>query len=109
MVSVDIPSTMTKIAKLMGGNFSLNKIQSEHAPTGVINPPEPVDINGKTFYMYGPGGGGITYPDQYFYNLNGKLLIFRFIDLNIEDKTPTVRTKELAREILSSFIVERAN
>src|ERR1700675_46615 len=34
------------------------------APTGIEDPPEPKQFGAQTFYYYGPGGGGVAYPDQ---------------------------------------------
>jgi hypothetical protein len=42
------------------------------APTGIESPPEPLLIGKNTFYYYGPGGGGVSYPDGYYFNLHGK-------------------------------------
>ena len=38
------------------------------------NYPEERKINGLTFYYNGPGGGGVDYPDDFLFNLHGKIL-----------------------------------
>ncbi len=47
-------------------SFDLQRF-AEMAPTGCESPPEPVRVGEYTFYSYGPGGGGVTYPDLYFF------------------------------------------
>ena len=42
------------------------------------NAPEPTQINGTTFYYVGPGGGGVDYPDDYLFKLQGKILHIEF-------------------------------
>ena len=75
----------------------------EGAPTGSESPPEPVEIGRYTFYYYGPGGGGVCYPDQYFFNLRGKTLKIDFDGPCRGDKTPTPETKEIERRLLPTF------
>jgi hypothetical protein len=48
------------------------------APTGIESPPEPRRMGQNTFYYYGPGGGGVSYPDGYYFNLRGKILVIDF-------------------------------
>lgn len=72
------------------------------APTGIETPPEPRHVGTLTFYYYGPGGGGVAYPDQYFFDLRGKTLTIRF-DGPYEGKTPTERTKTIEQILLQTF------
>jgi hypothetical protein len=51
----------------------------ERAPTGYDTPPDPVPAGSNTFYYYGPGGGGVDYADQYFFDLKGKTLHISFL------------------------------
>jgi hypothetical protein len=73
------------------------------APTGIESPPEPVEIGSRTFYYYGPGGGGVQYPDRYYFNLRGNTLSIDFDGPYENDKTPTERAKEMERKVLASF------
>jgi len=73
------------------------------APTGEESPPRPSEIRGRTFYYYGPGGGGVCYPDQFFYNLRGKTLTLSFMGPCVDDKTPTPQTKVIEQEMLATF------
>ena len=72
------------------------------APTGQEGPPEPRDIMGRTFYYYGPGGGGVCYGDQFFYNLRGKPLYIYFGGC-VNDKTPPPETKKIEEQMLATF------
>lgn len=80
----------------------------QNAPTGYVDPPGPIQVGKYTFYFYGPGGGGVSYPDQYFFNLRGKTLYISFDGPYVNDKTPTAETKKLESEILATFSTFRA-
>lgn len=84
-------------------NFNLQDIKRRYVPTGNENLPEQVIEGQNTFYFYGTGGGGVSYPDNYFYNLNGKLLIIGFDGPYVNDRTPSDETKQLEPQILSTF------
>src|SRR5438445_12098118 len=43
------------------------KVEELEAFSRSGNPPEPTKIGGVTFYYVGPGGGGVFYPDDYFF------------------------------------------
>jgi hypothetical protein len=83
-------------------NFELSNFV-RNAPTGIDSPPEPVRIGKNTFYYYGPGGGGVSYPDVYFFNLRGKVLAINFDGPYVHDKTPTRATKKMERKLLTTF------
>lgn len=76
------------------------------APTGVESPPEPLQVGGEKFYYYGPGGGGVDYADQYFFNLKGKTLYISFdgpYGSDAHEKGPSYETKQMEIQMLSSF------
>ena len=50
-----------------------------------------------------PGGGGASYPDGYYFNLRGKILIIDFDGPYEDDKTPTPATKKLEKKVLGTF------
>jgi hypothetical protein len=75
----------------------------ERAPTGYDSPPDPVRAGPSTFYYYGPGGGGVSYADQYFFYLKGKTLYISFDGPYVNDKTPSPETKALEPKLLSSL------
>jgi hypothetical protein len=74
-----------------------------NAPTGIDSPPEPVRLGKHTFYYHGPGGGGASYPDGYYYNLRGKILVIYFDGPYENDKTPTPATKKMEKKVLGTF------
>jgi|GEM_PF-4901117 hypothetical protein len=85
--------------------FNLSDIQKRFAPTGVTKAPASMTFGQNIFYYYGPGGGGVSYPDQYFFNLNGKLLIFIFDGPYDNDKTPSPAAKQTEGQILATLQV----
>ncbi|MGA8877762.1 MAG: hypothetical protein WCC25_08625 [Candidatus Korobacteraceae bacterium] len=90
------------IIQIGTGPFDLQEL-IKCAPTGEEGPPRPSEILGRTFYYYGPGGGGVCYPDQFFYNLRGKTLTVSFTGPCVDDKTPSPQTKVIEQEMLASF------
>ena len=77
----------------------------EIAPTGIVSPPEPIHIAQYTIYYYGPGGGGVQYADQYFFNLRGKTLTITFDGTYDGDKTPSAENQRLEPKILATFSI----
>jgi hypothetical protein len=77
----------------------------ENTPTGYDSPPDPVSAGPNTFYYYGPGGGGVSYADQYFLDLRGKTLYITFDGPYVNDKTPSPGTKSLEPRLLSTLRV----
>ena len=82
--------------------FDLNSLVKD-APTGNDEPPGPVEEGDNTFYVYGAGGGGVEYPDQFFFNFKGKTLYIVFDGPYINDKTPSDETKKIEEKVLASF------
>ncbi len=89
--------------QFMDLNFNLRDIERRFSPTGDENLPSQLTVGQNTFYFYGPGGGGVSYPDNYFYNINDKILVIGFNGPYINDKTPSDETKQLEPQILSTF------
>jgi hypothetical protein len=94
----------TLISVHIGSKWNLESYAGK-GPTGIEDPPEPQKIGTNVFYYWGPGGGGVSYPDQYYYNLNGKELYFGFDGPYINDKTPCDWMKSIEKKILESFHV----
>jgi|SRR5579863_2429200 len=67
------------------------------------NPPERTQINGVTFYYVGPGGGGVDYPDDYLFKLQGKILHIEFDGPYVNDNHPFEKTKKLEPQLLGTF------
>lgn len=69
----------------------------KNAPTGIESPPEPFRAGQNTFYHYGPGGGGVGYPDGFFFNLRGKVLVIEFDGPYIDDNMPILYPNEFSQ------------
>lgn len=76
---------------------------ARYAPTGEEGPPKPKLIEDQVFYYYGPGGGGVSYRDQFFYDLRGKTLYIMFNGPYSDDKTPPPETKKIEAQVLATF------
>ena len=76
----------------------------KYAPTGQegFPPNQSIEFTSPQFYYYGPGGGGVCYPDIYFTGNSSYTLIFRFIGCD-NDKTPPQYIKDIEHQILKSF------
>lgn len=75
----------------------------EMAPTGIDSPPEPQRMGENTFYYYGAGGGGVQYPDGYYFNLRGKILVISFDGPYGNEKSPTPEATQMEQKVLASF------
>ncbi len=73
--------------------------------SGLTTPPSPVEVGDETFYVYGPGGGGVCYADRYFFNLRGKTLSVDFAGPCVNSKMPTKEIKALEPLVLGSLRV----
>ena len=85
-----------------GGKFDLSAMAGK-GPTGIEDPPQPIQAGRNTFYYWGPGGGGVSYADQYYFDLHGKELSIVFDGPYENDKTPTAETKKMELQMLRSF------
>lgn len=105
LIALDSFNNSDKTARidvyLDSNEFSLDNLK-HYAPTDGMKP-IPEIIGKNTFYYYGPGGGGVEYPDQYFFDLKDHILYFIFSGPYINDKTPSQETKNLEKEIFSTF------
>lgn len=88
---------------LLPGAFDLRKL-IRGAPTGYDKPPDPQRFGANVFYYYGRGGGGVAYPDMYFFNLNGRALQIVFDGpYGGGSNSPTDKIQAVDKVILSSF------
>ena len=67
------------------------------------NYPEERKINGLSFYYNGPGGGGVDYPDDFLFNLQGKILHIEFVGPYYPFNHPSESTRKLEPELLKTF------
>jgi len=82
--------------------FSLDNLRKLHSRAD--EQPTMVKVGGNTFYYYGRGGGGVAYPDEYFYHLDGNMLEISFDGpYPPHDNSPTAKTKEMEKKVLESF------
>ncbi len=58
-------------------HFDLKTIGAHYEHTGWAEA-VPFDIESGRFYYIGAGGGGVSYPDSFFYNLGGYILLIEF-------------------------------
>lgn len=83
--------------------FELQKL-SFNAPTGVQSPPAMIRFGPNTFYYYGKGGGGVAYPDVFYFNLRSQLLTFVFDSPYLQNEnSPDTQTKRMEKTLLSGF------
>lgn len=77
--------------------FNSKHLSEGHAPTGYDSEgmPDSRRVGNHIFYLYGPGGGGVAYPDQWLVKVNGKILEIYFDGPYENDKTPSQETKEI--------------
>lgn len=85
--------------------FSIRALERYTAPTGLDDTePKRIDIGPNTFFFYGPGGGGVDYPDEYSINLQGLILNIQFDGpYDLGSKTPSNEMKQLEPEVLATF------
>ena len=82
--------------------FSMENLMQLHSRAD--EEPTIVKVGEIVFYYYGRGGGGVSYPDEYFYNLDGNILGIKFDGpYPPHDNSPTPRTKAMERKVLESF------
>jgi hypothetical protein len=84
-------------------SFNLQAIERYYAHTGWEQPVS-FRLDGNTFYWYGAGGGGVTYPDTFLYDLNGHILIIEFDGPYLDgSKSPPEETRGIEKLVLESF------
>lgn len=87
----------------LGILFKLETLQ-RYAPTGYVDiPPEAVHFASNTFYYYGPGGGGVSYADQFFFNVRGRAFAIAFAGPYTTSNEPAQVTKDIEAKMLSSL------
>ena len=89
--------------RLLPGAFDLEKLMRD-APTGEVRPPAPQRYGANIFYYYGRGGGGVAYPDIYYFNLAGHALQIVFDGpYSGDSNSPSAKTQAVEKVILSGF------
>jgi hypothetical protein len=76
---------------------------TQFAPTGLQDlPPKLIHSARLDFYFYGPGGGGVDYPDAFYFALRGKTFSLLFWGPYKGDKGPAAETKAIEPLVLES-------
>ncbi len=74
------------------------------APTGLQDePPKLIHTAHLDFYFYGPGGGGVDYPDAFYFGLKGKTFSLLFWGPYKGDKSPAEETRAIEPLVLASM------
>ncbi len=77
---------------------------TKFAPTGQDGlPPKHLHAAHGEFYYYGPGGGGVDYPDVFYFGIRGRTFSIDFLGPYFESKTPAPETKKIEPKVLASF------
>ena len=85
-------------------HFDFGTIGKYYEHMGWVQP-VPFRFGSQTFYYIGPGGG-VNYPDTFFYNLRGRILVIEFdgpYPLDSKSKSPSDETKKFEKAVLESF------
>ncbi len=88
-------------------------LELEYAPTGYQDlPPERRTYGRHQVVFYGPGGGGVFYPDKFFVLCRGGFLRFAFYGPPDADpagnlKSPGAATRTVEAQLLSSLRLSR--
>ncbi len=93
------------IVVLDSRHFDFETIGEHYEHMGWVQP-VPFRVGSQTFYYIGPGGGGVNYPDTFFYNLRGRILVIEFdgpYPLDSTSKSPSGETKKFEKAVLDSF------
>ena len=77
---------------------------TKRAPTGdQDSPPKRIHAAHGEFYYYGRGGGGLDYPDVFYFGSRGRTFSIDFVGPYSQGNTPDRETKRIEPEVLASF------
>jgi hypothetical protein len=77
---------------------------TKRAPTGdQDSPPQRIHAAHGEFYYYGRGGGGVNYPDVFYFGIRGRTFSIDFVGPYSESNIPDRETKRIEPEVLASF------
>ncbi len=76
---------------------------TKYAPTGMQDVlPKLIHTGHLDFYFYGAGGGGVDYPDAFYFGLRGKTFSLLFWGPYKGDKSPAEETRAIEPLVLAS-------
>lgn len=85
-----------------GARFRASEL-TRYAPTGLQDvAPKLIHTAHLDFYYYGPGGGGVDYPDAFYFGLRGKTYALLFWGPYKGDKSPAEETGAMEPKVLGS-------
>lgn len=77
---------------------------SKRAPTGgEDSSPQRIHAAHGEFYYYGRGGGGVDYPDVFYFGIRARTFSIEFVGPYSLGNTPDPGTKKIELEVLASF------
>jgi hypothetical protein len=89
--------------------FDLKTIGQHYEHTGWVEA-VPFHVGGHTFYYIGAGGGGVRYPDTFFYKLHGRTLVIEFSGpYPPASKSPSEETEGIEKIVLESVHLRGAH
>jgi hypothetical protein len=89
--------------------FALKTIGEHYEHTGWVEA-LPFRVGSNTFYYIGAGGGGVNYPDTFFYNLHGRILVIEFNGpYPTDSKSPSDETKAIEKLVLGANLSGRTS
>ena len=73
------------------------------ASPGDEDPPQPIHALHGNFYYYGRGGGGVDYPDTFYFGLPSRTFSIVFNGLYFRSNIPDPETKRIEPEVHATF------
>ena len=103
VASVDDEEAATIDVFAFGIPFRPEDLTKRAPPGQDVSPPQLIHAAHGKFYYYGPGGGGVDYPDVFYFGIRGRTFSIEFLGPYSGDKTPAPETKRIEPEVLASF------
>jgi hypothetical protein len=103
VATADDPKAATINVFAFGTPFRPEEL-TQRAPTGQQDsPPQRIHAAYGEFYYYGRGGGGVNYPDVFYFGIRGRTFSIDFVGPYSESNIPDPETKRIEPEVLASF------
>jgi hypothetical protein len=103
VISVAVDEDNAAIDVIANGTRFRPSELTKYAPTGLQDvPPKRIHAAHMDLYFYGPGGGGVDYPDAFYFGLRGKTFSLLFWGPYKGDKSPAEETRAIEPLVLAS-------